>query len=89
LSQHGRRRGAVARGVTGLARDFADQLGAHVFIGILEFDFLRDGDAVFCNRRAPNFLSRIAFRPLGPSVAFTASASWFTPRSIAWRDCSP
>src|SRR6185436_13339282 len=37
----------------------------------------------------PNFLSRTTLRPLGPSVTFTASASWLTPRRIAWRDCSP
>src|SRR5947209_12107608 len=37
----------------------------------------------------PNFLSRTTFRPFGPSVTFTASANWFTPRSTAWRDCSP
>ena len=37
----------------------------------------------------PNFLSRTTLRPLGPSVTFTASASRFTPRSIAWRESSP
>src|SRR5205809_6557173 len=37
----------------------------------------------------PNFLSRITLRPFGPSVTFTASASWLTPRRIACRDCSP
>src|SRR5438477_1238071 len=37
----------------------------------------------------PNFLSRTTLRPLGPSVTFTASANWLTPRSTAWRDCSP
>src|SRR5215468_3323889 len=37
----------------------------------------------------PNFLSRTTLRPLGPRVTFTASASWLTPRSTAWRDCSP
>src|SRR6266851_3619855 len=28
----------------------------------------------------PNFLSMTTLRPLGPSVTFTASASWSTPR---------
>src|ERR1700730_3085759 len=37
----------------------------------------------------PNFLSRTTLRPLGPRVTFTASASWLTPRSTAWRECSP
>src|SRR5579864_4864974 len=38
---------------------------------------------------APNFFSITAFRPLGPSVIFTASASALTPRRIDWRDASP
>ncbi len=37
----------------------------------------------------PNFLSRTTFRPLGPSVTLTASASRFTPRSTAWRESFP
>src|SRR5919109_4631196 len=37
----------------------------------------------------PNFLSRTTFRPLGPSVTFTASARRFTPRRTACRDSSP
>ncbi len=37
----------------------------------------------------PNFLSRTTLRPLGPRVTLTASASRFTPRRIAWRECSP
>ena len=31
----------------------------------------------------PNFFSRTTLRPLGPSVTFTASASWLTPRRMA------
>jgi hypothetical protein len=34
---------------------------------------------------APNFLSMTTLRPLGPSVTFTASASWSTPRFSAAR----
>src|SRR5437868_9144761 len=30
---------------------------------------------------APHFFSNTTLRPLGPSVTFTASASWFIPRS--------
>ena len=37
----------------------------------------------------PNFLSRTTLRPLGPRVTFTASASRFTPRRIAWRESFP
>ena len=36
----------------------------------------------------PNFFSRTTLRPLGPSVTFTASASWLTPRRIACREWS-
>ena len=36
----------------------------------------------------PNFFSRTTFRPLGPRVTFTASASWLTPRRIACREFS-
>ena len=38
---------------------------------------------------APKDLSSITFRPLGPRVILTASASTFTPRSWALRACSP
>src|SRR5208283_5830516 len=37
----------------------------------------------------PNFFSITTLRPLGPSVAFTASASMLTPRRIACRESSP
>ena len=68
--------GAVAGGVAGLAGDFAHHLGAHVFIGIFQFDFLGDGHAVLGDGGEPNFLSRTTLRPLGPSVALTAFASF-------------
>ena len=37
----------------------------------------------------PVIFSRITLRPFGPSVDFTASASWSTPASIRSRACSP
>ena len=46
LGQHGGGGGAVAGDVGGLARHFADHLGAHVLERILQLDFLGDGDAV-------------------------------------------
>ena len=58
LGENGRRGGAVAGDVAGLAGDFAHELGAHVFVGIFELDFLGDGDAVLGDRRA----SRISCR---------------------------
>src|SRR5208283_1292281 len=46
LGEDGGGGGAIARGVAGLAGDFTNHLGAHVFISVLEFDFLGDGHAV-------------------------------------------
>src|SRR4051794_20833270 len=37
---------------------------------------------------APNFLSSTTYRPFGPRVTLTASASWLTPRSSARRASS-
>ena len=49
--------GAVAGDVGGLAGDFLDHLGAHVFVDVFELNFLGDGDAVFGDgRRAEGFL---------------------------------
>ena len=56
LGQHRRRGRAVAGGVAGLAGDFADHLGAHVFVGVFQFDFLRDGHAVLGDGRGAEFL---------------------------------
>ena len=56
FGQHGRGGGAVAGGVAGLAGDFAHHLGAHVFIGIFQFDFLGDGDAVLGHGGRAEFL---------------------------------
>ena len=56
FGENGRGGGAVARDVAGLAGDFADELGAHVFIRIFEFDFLGDGHTVFGDGRAAEFL---------------------------------
>ena len=56
LRQHRRGRGAVTGRVAGLAGDFADELGAHVFVGVLEFDFLGDGHAVLGDRRRAELL---------------------------------
>ena len=56
LSEHGGRRGAVTSDVRSLGSDFAQQLGAHVFIRIFELDFLRHGHTIFGDRRAAEFL---------------------------------
>ena len=49
-------RGAVTGDVAGLARDFADKLRTHVFIGALELDFFRNRHTVLGDRRAAEFL---------------------------------
>ena len=46
LGQNGGGGGAIAGGVAGLARDFADHLRAHVFKGVFQLDFLGHGHAV-------------------------------------------
>ena len=46
LGENGGGGGAVAGDVAGLAGDFPDELGAHVFVGVFELDFLGDRDAV-------------------------------------------
>ena len=56
LGEHGGGGGAVAGGVAGLAGDFAHHLGAHVFVGIFQFDFLGDGHAVLGDGRGAEFL---------------------------------
>ena len=56
LGEDGGGGGAVARGVARFTGDFADHLGAHVFIGIFQFYLLGDGDAVLGHGRGAIFL---------------------------------
>ena len=56
LGENGRGGGAVASDVAGLGGDFADQLGAHVFVRIFQFDFLGHGHTVLGDRRGAEFL---------------------------------
>jgi hypothetical protein len=49
--QHSRGGRSVACGVAGLRRDLVDELGTHVLEGIVEFDFLAHGHAVFGDER--------------------------------------
>src|SRR6202008_2595016 len=50
LSQHGRRRRAVAGNVVGLLRYFLNQLGADLLPRVLELDLLGDGHAIVGDR---------------------------------------
>src|SRR4029077_5883310 len=54
--QYDRGRGAVTGDVVGLARDFLDELGPHVFEGILQLDLLRNRHAVVGDRRGTELL---------------------------------
>ena len=56
LGQNGGGGGAVAGDVAGLRGNFAHHLRAHVFEGVLQFDFLGDGDAVLGDGRRTEFL---------------------------------
>ncbi len=56
LSQQGRGGRAVAGDVVGLGGDFFDQLGAHVFKAVFQFDFLGDGHTVIGDQRCAEFL---------------------------------
>ena len=56
FGENGRRGRAVARDVRGLGSDFANELGAHIFIRIFELDFFRDRHTVLGDRRAAEFL---------------------------------
>ena len=56
LSEHGGCGGAVAGNVIGLGRNLFDQLGAHVLKGVIQFNFLSNGDAVICDERCAELL---------------------------------
>ncbi len=79
LGQHGGGGGAVAGHVGGLAGDLLHHLRTHVLVVVVELDLLGHGHAVLGDGRAPKLFSMMTFRPFGPSVTFTASASVFTP----------
>ena len=70
LGQNGGGGGAVAGDVGGLAGDFADHLGAHVFEAVLQFDFFRYGDAVLGDGRRTEFLLNDHVAALGAESDF-------------------
>ena len=73
------------RRVIGLRGDFADHLRAHVFELSSSSISLATVTPSLVTRGAPNDLSRMTLRPLGPSVTLTALARMSTPRSILSR----
>ncbi len=66
FAEHGGGGCAVAGGVAGFAGDFAHHLGAHVFKGVFEFDFLGDSDTVFGHGRGAEFFVEHHVAALGP-----------------------
>ena len=56
LSEHGRRRGAVAGHVVGRRGDLADELGALILEDVLDLDLTSDGDTVVGDRRGAELL---------------------------------
>jgi hypothetical protein len=70
LSQNGCRGGAVARDVRGLRRHFTHHLRAHVFLRVLQFDFLGHGDAVLGDGRRTEFLFNDHVAALGAKSDF-------------------
>ena len=56
FGQDGRGGGTIAGLVGGLGGHFAHHLGAHVLVGIVEFDLLGDGDAVLGDLRGAELL---------------------------------
>ena len=56
FTEHGGGGGAVAALVGGLGGDFTHHLGAHIFIGVAQFDFFGDRDTVLGDLRRTEFL---------------------------------
>ena len=70
LGEHGRRRRPVAGDVGGLRGDLLQHLGAHVLVGVLQLDFLGDGDAVLGDGRAAVLLVEDHVPALGAQRGF-------------------
>ena len=63
VGKDGRSAGAVADHVAGSLRGLPKHLGAEILLGVLEIEFLGDGDAVIADdRRAPSLFDQDRFR---------------------------
>ena len=65
LRQNGCGGGAIAGDVVGLGCRFLQQLGAHVFVRIFQFDLFGDGDAIMGHGRRAEFLVERDVSPFG------------------------
>ena len=70
LGQHGSGRGSVPGHIVGFGGHFLDQLGAHVFKGIFQFDFLGDGHPVIGDQGGTEFLFQDDVAALGTQGHF-------------------
>lgn len=80
LSQDRSRRRAVTGYVVGLGSDFFDELSAHIFKGIFQFDIAGDGNTIVGDRRSPEFFIEndvAAFRPQGNFYGICQSVDAF------------
>ena len=77
FGQNGRGGGAVAGGVAGLAGDFADHLGAHVFIRVFQFDFLGHGHAVLGHGGRAEFFVEHHVAAFGAEGGVDGAAQFF------------
>src|SRR5206468_1344184 len=65
LGEHGGSRRAIASDVVGLGRGFLQKLCAHIFIGVLEFDFPGYGYPVMGDRWRTELFINSDVAPLG------------------------
>jgi len=56
FGQHRSGGGSVAGHIGSLRGNLFDELGSHILVGIVQFNFLGDGHTVLGDRRAPEFL---------------------------------
>ena len=66
LRHEGCRRRTIAGDIIGLGRNFSYQLRAHIFKGVFQLNFLRDGNAVVRDERRAEFFIQHDVSALGP-----------------------
>ena len=88
LGQDSSCRRAVTSDVVGLGCDFFDELSAHVFKGVFQFDIAGNGDTIVGDGRSAKFLVENDVAAFRPKVTFTAFAKASTPLPRARRASS-
>src|SRR5262245_60648270 len=77
--------GAIARYIAGCRRAFPHHARTHSLEAVFEIELFRHGDLVFADAGLPHGVSSTTWRPLGPSVTFTAFPSVSSPASLVCR----